>query len=335
MRRVDAWVAVVLMVALGLGSSQISGTYASFAVPTDNPSNSFSAYADWRPPITARATVVKSQGGIPGFVRAGGTYTVIASVADDPSSNPPAGLGTVSTNVGSVTAGSAAVAMSSSPQTVWSLPYTHVSAQQVVPAGRAAGTYTGLVAADDLATPSNTAAAFDFPVVVDNTAPTRTAATLTNGGIAGRADARDRVTFLWSEVIDPQSVLAGWSGASTPVTVQISNGNGTRGDTITVRNAANTAQLPLGSIELKARDYVTAATNFGGPANPSRSTMSWNPATGSISVVLGAADTPATVSAAGTSSGTFEWIPQAVYDRAGNLANTTAYTEPGGVDRDL
>ena len=69
------------------------------------------------------------------------------------------------------------------------------------------------------------------------------------------------MTLTFSEVIDPESVLAGWTGAATNVVVRITNAGG--GDVVTIRNAANTAQLPLGSVDLTGTQYVTADRDFG------------------------------------------------------------------------
>lgn len=331
----DRLAALVIVVTLGVVVADAAGTDAAFVVPTGNPGNSFSAVPDWKPPAISRAAVVKAEGGIPGYVRAGGSYTVVASVSDDPSSNPPSGVGAVQGNVSTLTAGATAVAMPASASTVGGQTYTHRSAGTAVPAGRAAGTYAGSVTAGDAATPANTSAAFPLSVVVDNTAPTRTSATVTNGGTAGRMDAGDSITYTWSEAVDPESVLAGWTGASTPVTVRVTNAGGGTGDTVTIRNAANNAQLPLGSLETNARDFVTAITNFGGPANATRSTMVWNAATFSITVTFGPADTAGTINTAGNTQTAYEWFPQAVYDRAGNPSNTTTYQEQGPNDRDF
>jgi hypothetical protein len=333
--RLDALAAIVIVVTLAAFARDAVGTDAAFAVPTENPGNSFSSIPDWKPPIVSRATVVKAEGGIPGYVRAGGSYTFVASVVDDPSSNPPAGIASVQATAATLTGSGTPIAMPANAATVDGLTYTHRTAAATVPAARAAGTYGSSITARDLVTPANTSAAFAVTTIVDNTAPTRTSATVANGGVAGRMGAGDTITYLWSEIIDPQSVLAGWSGASTPVTVRVNNAGGATGDTVTIRNAANTAQLPLGSLETNTRDFITALTEFGGPANATRSTMAWNASTGAITVTFGPPDAAGTINTNGNNTATYEWFPQAVYDRAGNLSNTTTYTEPGAADREF
>ncbi len=330
--RLDRLAALVVVVTLGTLIGSSARTDAAFVVPTDNPANSFSAHPDWKPPTVARAAVVKAEGGIPGFVRAGGSYTVIASVADDPSSNPPAGLGAVRSDVSALTTGSTAVALPASASTFGGQTYTHRSAALTVAAGRVGLYSSNSITSTDLATPVNASPAFPFTATVDNTAPAPTGATITNGGVAGRIDAGDTVTYAWNEVIDPTSVLSGWDGTATDVTVQVVNQNGGVGDNINIRNAANTADVQLGNIEMRIRDYVTGVTLFGGPTSGIRSRMVWNGTT--VVVTLGPPNTPGSVTQNGTQTSSYIWRPDAVFDRAGNLAGTTAFTEPGGADRD-
>ena len=88
-----------------------AGTDASFAVATGDPGNSFSTIRDWKPPVTSRATVVKAEGGLPGYVRAGGSYTRHRLGDRRPLVQPPAGLAAVRSDVSTLTAGATAVAM--------------------------------------------------------------------------------------------------------------------------------------------------------------------------------------------------------------------------------
>jgi hypothetical protein len=335
-RRLDRFAALFAVLVLAIVVARGPGTSAAFLVSTANPGNTVTAIADWKPPVVSRATVIKSQGGIPGYVRAGGTYRVVASVVDDPSSNPPAGIASVQGDVSTLTTGATAVALPAAAATVGGLTYTHQSALQTVVAGKAAASYANSITARDAVTPANVSGAFGFAGVVDNTVPTRTSATITNGGIAGRMTANDTITYTWDDTVDPNSVIAGWTGAApTAVTVQVNNAGGATGDTVTIRNAANTAQLPLGSIETNVRDFVIAITLFGGPTNATRSTIAWNGST-SFTVTFGPPDTPGNINTGGTTAGSFDWLPQnGVYDRAGNVSTTTMYTEPGAADRDF
>ena len=68
---------------------------------------------------------MKAEGGIPGYVRTGGSYTVVASVTDDPSSNPPLGA---RHRQGSVAPGATALPLPASASRFGGQTYTHRSA---------------------------------------------------------------------------------------------------------------------------------------------------------------------------------------------------------------
>jgi len=128
------------------------------------------------------------------------------------------------------------------------------------------------------------------------------------------------VTYTFSEPMKAASILATWDGASTPVTVRFTQGSP---DALTVYNAADTAQLPLGSVATGTA-YVTATTTF------TASTMVLSGST--ISVTLGT-PSPATTTASGTT--TLQWTTApAATDLAGNplAAGTIAETGPADLD---
>lgn len=158
--------------------------------------------------------------------------------------------------------------------------------------------------------------------VVDNTAPTGTDVQAANGtGTAGKADTGDKLTYTFSEPILPASVLSGWSGASTPVTVRFLRG---APDTVTVWNPGNTAQLPLGSITAGTSNLITTNTF-------SNSSMLLNGNT--IVVTLGS---PNATSATTATATTLSWTTAAgATDRAGNPVTVAKVTESGTADVDF
>src|SRR5438874_1204300 len=83
------------------------------------------------------------------------------------------------------------------------------------------GTNTYSITCTDNA--SNAGTQSGFAVTVDNTAPTGTDVQTTNasGGTVGRAELGDTITLTFSEPMDPNSVLAGWGGASTNVVLRL------------------------------------------------------------------------------------------------------------------
>lgn len=158
---------------------------------------------------------------------------------------------------------------------------------------------------------------------IDNTAPTAADIQTANAGaILYRPDTGDTVTYTFSEEVLATSVLAGWDGTSTNVTVRL-NQAGT--DTMTIFNAANTAQLPLGSTTIGTQ-YVTGNRTFTG------STMVKSGST--ITITLGTRTGGGVATA--TANVTMVWTPSAtVTDLAGNPMSTTARTETGAADREF
>ena len=109
--------------------------------------------------------------------------------------------------------------------------------------------------------------------------------------------------------------------------LRITNAGG--GDTVTVRNAANSAQLPLGSINLVGTGYVTTTRDFGATVTPSTMVAVGN----TIVITLGFASGTVTTQATGNN---MIWTPAAAAtDLAGNACSTTNATESGTLDLDF
>ena len=148
-------------------------------------------------------------------------------------------------------------------------------------------TYT----ANDGTTNGNTATV----TITDNIKPTAVdvQATNTSGGPVSELNPRDTITFTFSEPIDPNSIVAGWNGTgSQNVVIRVLDtsilGLPTGPDHLEVYNAANSALLPLGSVNLGRNDYVLAPLgigriNFGATGTPSTMTISGN----TVTIVLG------------------------------------------------
>ena len=122
-----------------------------------------------------------------------------------------------------------------------------------------------------------------------------------NGGSkAGRPESGDSITFTFAGPVDPTSVIAGWNGGATLVTVHFQDN--AKNDVLTVRNSATGAMLsPLGFVSLGG-DYshtadfrfsvMTASGNtvtvvFGTVSglvkeNPTGAAMVWSPPTNTI-----------------------------------------------------
>jgi hypothetical protein len=305
---------------IGLVLGLSGGAFAAFAATTADGPNRFIAAADWEPPQVTRTIVAKTPGYLGGKIGQGDRFYVYAQVDDG--GNPPAGVGTVTTNVSNFSTGGTAVAMTAGAFSVEGVPYNYRSAVRNAINPMANGTRTYTITMSDIAVPVNTQTQTGFTVTVDNTVPVPVQWTAVNkaGGIAGRAEQGDVVTYTWNEPIDPESLIPGWNGGSpTVVTARLSRGGGNA--SFRLRNAAGTTTLPFGTVYLQ-RNYVNATTMFPN----STITMFGN----TVTVVLGAPTTPANLVTV-TQTSTPTWTPNtAAYDAAGNAMSGATITLPGG-----
>ena len=158
---------------------------------------------------------------------------------------------------------------------------------------------------------------------IDNTAPTAVTVATTNrtGGTQGKVEPGDSVTFTFSEPIAPATLLAGWDGTSTNVTVRFTGSNG--GDSFTVWDAANTTQLNFGGV-------VMGTNNYAGNPPPTFTASSMVQSGASVTITLG---TLASGRAGNGGTTIMTWTPsapQAPTDLAGNpqTSATAASSSP-------
>lgn len=160
-----------------------------------------------------------------------------------------------------------------------------------------------------------------------------------SGGPNGLAEINDSVSYTFSEPIDPTTVLAGWNGSATNVTVRIYNNyspaeSGFTRDTLQIWNSANTAALPLGLIDLGQATYANGVIGgwFKMGATGTRSVMTMTGNT--ITVVFGTYNSTPLVDATrltATGNGVPVWTPNAaVKDLAGNSMATTPVSGVSG-----
>ena len=334
--------------ATGLSSVLVFGSsvvgvrtaLASFGDNSVHAHSSFGAAPDWVAPQVSSTTIAKTIGYLAGSIKQGGTYYVYANVTD--TGNPPSGIAVAgeTADVSIVTPAGSVVPLVAGSYSVGGVAYNHRSAALVATTPLSAGSKQYSVTSLDMAGNSRTQTG--YTVTVDNTAPTASNVQTTNvaGGTAGRAQLGDTVTFTYSEQIDPQSILAGWTGSSTNVVVRLLDGGCTlilcSDDGVTVWNAANGSQLPLGSIDLNRSDYhgggligTASPLTFGAGGTASTMVQSGS----AITITLGTAS--ATADTAG-GSGTMNWTPSTTaYDAAGNTASSTSINESGAGDREF
>ena len=167
-----------------------------------------------------------------------------------------------------------------------------------------------------------------FATAADWVAPTATSIAATNKGgvgtVAGKLGAGDKITFTFSEAIDPGSILSGWSGASTAVRVRFTDAGSA--DTFTVQDSAGGATVNLGSVATNG-NYVTASTTV------TSSTMVRSTDGTTITVTLG---TPSNVSSTAVTARNMSWtLAAGPKDLAGNALVTPATRTETDLDVDF
>jgi hypothetical protein len=330
--------ATVLVAITMVALIAIPAALAAFSARTENPGDTMTAAPDFVAPAITAKVVAKTQGGVTGFVRKGGTYFVYANVSAD-TGNPASGLSTVKANAAELTSGQTAATLTAGTYTAGEVSYNYRSAELTSDAA-VEGSKNFSVTATDTA---GNASTLNGTVIVDNTTPTATDIQTTNAGTNGLAEQGDKIIYTYSEPIDPQSIVAGWNGAApTNVVVRLVD-NGALGlptgnDEVVIRNAANTAQLPIGAINMGRGDYVAGllggSVYFGATGTASSMALSGN----TITITLGTYSAESILVARGTAagSGTMVWTPVATpYDRAANVMSTTPATESGTADKDF
>jgi hypothetical protein len=284
--------------------------------------STFAAAPDWAAPSVTGSVVAKQAGGEPGAIRKGGGYYVYASVTD--TGSPASGVAAVTADVSAITQGATAVDLAAGSFTVDGVTYSHRSALLTARSTLSAGAYSYSLSTTDAA--GNAFTQSGYPLTVDNTAPVASSVQTANvaGGVVGRVEAGDTVTLTFSESVDPYSILAGWSGTSTPVMVFLSNQSP---DRLTVLTWDDGIQLPLGTVRLGRSDYVTGDVFLAGSAMVQHGA--------SITITLGTPVPSGSVRTAG-GNGTMAWTPSATAtDAAGNAVSTATGNESGPADKDF
>ena len=313
-------------------NATLSGTPAWSVTATDGVANqatsSQTVTVDNTAPTIGTTTIAKSSGTglyLNGRIKPSSGYYVYANVTDASS-----GVDTVTANVNNITSGSTAVAMTSGSFSVNGTSYNYRSASLTSGALANGATPTYAITGTDNAVNSTT---LSTPTVtIDSTAPTantttKVAATNQTGTVS-KPDVGDRIVYTYSEQIDPESILAGWTGASTNVTVRINNntacpGSANANDNVTIFNTSNATQANIGCVDLLTTAYVTANVTFGQTGSTTLSTMSQSG--NAITVTLGST-TGTTVTTTGTRN--MIWWPSAsAFDAAGNAETTTSQAE--------
>ena len=314
--------ALLALAAAAIAGAGVGSTFAAFTGQTTNSGNNVTASSDFRAPTLTPIVIQKTTGGSAvGSVRAGGTYRVYATVAD--MGSPPSGIASVTANVSTITPGQTAAPMAAGTFTIDGVTYNRrsgvLTAQAGLPNGPRAFSVTGADAAGNSATANGT-------VLIDNSAPAGADVQTANrpGGVAGRAEQGDSITWTYTDPIQPASLLGSWTGAAQDVHVRLFN-NG-QGDRVEVYNTIFSTTVTLGTLSLGRHDYVS-----GGSLWFFNSTMTMSGT--SVTIVLG---NQAGTSGTAAGNSTMVWTPSdSATDHAGNPASETPVNESGPADREF
>jgi hypothetical protein len=312
--RIAGLLAPAAVAAVGAGASSAAFTAVSGAAPR----STFGTSADWLPPAVT-----------------------LVSPADGALTNDP--TPTLSGVAGNVAGDGATVNVK-----LWNGSVSAGTPRQLLTATRSGaawsvdaatlpdGTYTARADQSDTSGNTGTSAAHGF--AVDATAPTASAIAAANGGagtLAGRLDAGDTIVFGYSEAIAPASIMAGFSGTSTPVSVRFFNaGSGGNKDSFTVLGPSATDVVHLdagttttGGVSAEG-DFVAGTVTFA-------ATLARSADGRTFTVALGSADAPASIRATAVTAKNMIWtVDRTATDLAGNAVITTTVTESDG-DRDF
>ncbi len=299
---------------------------------------------DTTAPVVTETVIAKQTGYLKGAIKQAGSYFVYANITG-------ATGATVTADVSSATTGATSVVLTAGTYSAEGLVYNYRSGAQNVVSPLSEGLKSYSITSTDPAGNAQTQSSYN--VNVDNTRPLATDVQTANGGsTAGRAQPGDTITFTFNEKIDPQSILNGWAGtgATGPVVVRLLDGGCVKilislncdNDSLVFYNAANSVQLPLGSVDLKNPGYngdcgLLSCTRdplyYGATGTPSTMVQSGN----SITITLGTESTPGNGNAITEgSNGTMTWsLSNMSFDAAGNLLSGTSVNESGSGDREF
>jgi predicted ribosomally synthesized peptide with SipW-like signal peptide len=326
MGRGGARAALAVLALCAACAATLGGTLSAFNASSTTPSASFTAAADWTAPTASAAVIGRTTAYDTGYIKQGASYYVYANVTD--TGNPASGIESVTAGVDTTTSAHPAVALVAGSYDAGGAAYNYRTAALTANSTLAAGSYAFTITSTDKAANAETQS---FTVTVDNTAPAASDVQSTNvsGGTVGHLDEGDTLTLTYNSVIDPYSILSGWSGASTKVQVYLVDG-GSANDSIDVYNTESTpAQIPVGVVDLGSKGYLTTGSGkhivYGatGAATPSTMVQSGS----SIVITLG---TPSGASSTSTTQAAMIWTPStSATDIAGNAVSANTATQTG------
>jgi hypothetical protein len=174
-----------------------------------------------------------------------------------------------------------------------------------------------------------TASAVRANKVVDNdTTPTGADIQTANGGTTiGKAEPNDTITLTYSEVINPTTITAGFTGASMPMRVTFAHsGSGDRMDFTTTAGARLNLVNSATGLSLAGTTYVTGAVIFNATMVQSGT---------AIVITLGTIVSGGANIGTHATNSTMTWVPSATaQDWAAHAVGTATVTETTGTGAD-
>lgn len=170
---------------------------------------------------------------------------------------------------------------------------------------------------------------------VDNTAPRASDVQTTNGGVTGRLESGDSISFTYSELMTTSSISSGWDGAAVPVSLRLRDGRvlGMSGTSDTVDILRGGAAVNLGSVNLR-EDYISNNQTAQFDATMVATTVTVNGVQVTrVTISVGAQASGSAVRTTSTAS-TMSWTPSGWATDLGGLGTTTTTAfESGTFDR--
>ena len=311
---------LLLGVVLGIVTPVSLATFREQAVSTGN---TVTADPDWIAPAVAAAAVQKSQGGKAGYVKPGGSYYLCTKIGPD-SGNPASGLKSVTADLTRLTdslLNQVLGTLLSGPCT--SPTYDRSSGPHTVKADATSGAVSVTTRDNDDNTRTGTAS-----VTVDGRPPSAVSFSATNGGATvNRVETNDVLVFTYDEPIDPESLVAGWSGAAayTGLTVRFTNAGGSDMLDVWRGTPLLSPQVPV-TLTSGTSNYLSLNNQY--VKNEVRFTGSSMTIVGNtVRVTLGTPNVPTNVvTSSGTNPTTWRTSPN-LFDWAGNTRATQTITE--------
>ena len=176
-------------------------------------------------------------------------------------------------------------------------------------------------------------------VVIDNVfAPTSVQLLNGPGNTAGKIEKGDQIVVTYSDAIDVSTMCDDWTNDSADqtlsgsnVVVTLDNGNGSNDDTLRFDTITGCGGFNFGEIDLNSGGYVSNSDATFGGSGANSTIVSWNFASKTLTITLGAKGGTGTIPTTAVTTGTPAYIRDTdlrnIYNRA---MTVTSFSAPSG-----